>query len=190
MRQTSRAVALLLTLESAQAVLRVRVQNLPAEAAGVAYGENPFNAPAADLVLPSTVLNSRTAPYAAVNPNAILAVKETGAKWLPAAAQKGKAGTTAILGTNTSGSGCMACINGLGVWCSRTYSYLESGSTYMYEATTYAAGGMHLLSNSDALQKGGAALDQGACCETATLFSTWVGTLSVPSATYTAPTSA
>ena len=85
MRQTSRAVALLLTLESAQAVARVRVQNLPAEAAGVAYGVNPFNAAAADHVLASTVLNSRTAPYAAVNPNAILAVKETSPKWLPAA---------------------------------------------------------------------------------------------------------
>jgi hypothetical protein len=60
----------------------------------------------------------------------------------------------------------------------------------MYEATTYAAGGMQLVSNSDTLQKGGAALDQGACCETALLFSTWVGTLSVPAATYTAPTSA
>jgi len=60
----------------------------------------------------------------------------------------------------------------------------------MYEATTYAAGGYQLLSNSDALQKGGAALDQGACCETAVNFSTWVGTLSVPAATYTAPTTA
>lgn len=45
-----------------------------------------------------------------------------------------------------------------------------------------------LLSTTDAEQLGGAALDQGACCNAAAAFSTFIGTLSVPAATFTEPT--
>jgi hypothetical protein len=73
MRQTSRAVALLLTLESASAVDRPIVKNFPTAAAGVMYSINVFNPEASSLVLNSVQLNSRTAPYSSVKPNAALA---------------------------------------------------------------------------------------------------------------------
>jgi hypothetical protein len=44
---------------------------------------------------------------------------------------------------------------------------------------------MSTLSLNDPAQIGGAALDQGACCESATAFSTFVGTLAVPAASFT-----
>lgn len=49
---------------------------------------------------------------------------------------------------------------------------------------------MKQLSSTDALATGGAALDQGACCNSAALFSSFVGTLSVPSDAFAEPTSA
>lgn len=50
MRQTSRAVALLLALESASAVNRAIVLNLPSGTASDPITVNPFNASAASLV--------------------------------------------------------------------------------------------------------------------------------------------
>jgi len=47
---------------------------------------------------------------------------------------------------------------------------------------------MKQLSSTDALATGGAALDQGACCNSAAAFSTFVGTLSVPANDFTLPT--
>jgi hypothetical protein len=44
---------------------------------------------------------------------------------------------------------------------------------------------MSTLSTTDPGQIGGAALDQGACCESATAFSTFIGTLAVQGATFT-----
>ena len=89
MRQTSRAVALLLTLESAQAVLRTIVLNLPAPTVGDATSTNFFNPSAASLVTASQQLNSRTAAYSNIVPNAIfVATQESGAKWLAASPHK------------------------------------------------------------------------------------------------------
>jgi hypothetical protein len=47
------------------------------------------------------------------------------------------------------------------------------------------AGSMKNASASSAAQIGGAALDQGACCESAIAFSTFIGTLKVPAAPFT-----
>jgi hypothetical protein len=69
MRQTSRAVALLLTLESVSAADRPLVKNDPTPTPGTSISVNAFNPAAIDIINASVILNSRTAPYANVNPS-------------------------------------------------------------------------------------------------------------------------
>ena len=162
MRQTSRAVALLLTLETAQAGNRSVVLNLPTPTAGDATSSNFFNPVASSLVTASQQLNSRTAAYSNIVPNAIfVATQETGAKWLAASPHKARATGAANTTTFVVGSSCIACLGGGGVWCSRTYAYLETGAgstTYNTKIAT-ALGSMKVLSNSDPTLTGGAAKD-------------------------------
>ena len=77
----------------------------------------------------------------------------------------------------------MLCLGGGGVWCSRTYAYLSDKTAtpwYQFQTTAYTGGSYGVSVLTDAKLIGGAALDQGSCCETAINFSTFIGTKSVP----------
>ena len=172
MRQTSRAVALLLAVESANAAVTL---NFPAPTAGQAYNVNVFNPAATVDVANSNQLNSRTAGYAnrhpAFNP-------QPGAAWGALVTNKAFMVTTAYdaaTAQTVAGSGCMLCLNAAGVWCSSTYSYLSTTTAFQQETTT-AAGNSLVFPASEPLSIGGAALDNGSCCETDADFNTFVYT--------------
>jgi hypothetical protein len=131
MRQTSRAVALLLALDSANAA---QTKNFP-DSGAAAYSVNAFNPVASAQGAPTNTLqlNSRTAGYMNAKP---IVGAITGSAWITLAPMKGKIGpyeSSSDTGANTmttlASSGCMNCLNNAGVWCSRTFSYLSTTTT-------------------------------------------------------------
>jgi hypothetical protein len=132
MRQTSRAVALLLALESANAALTAQSPN----AVGVGGDYNTVFNPSVSNVIGNPTgtmqLNNRNAGYK--NTPRAFAMSGNTPIWTTvtyryAYALDNTLAAASLTVTNKLGSGCMNCINGGGVWCSRTYSYLSSSST-------------------------------------------------------------
>lgn len=71
--------------------------------------------------------------------------------------------------TTIASSACVACIGGGGVWCSRTFSFVTSGSAYTSAGTTYAASVAALYStNDESTWYATTASDQGSCCSSPT----------------------
>lgn len=71
--------------------------------------------------------------------------------------------------TTTASSDCVQCIGGGGVWCSRTFSFVTSGSAYTAAGTTYAASVAALYSTTDeSTWYATTASDQGTCCSSPT----------------------
>jgi hypothetical protein len=174
MRQTSRAVALLLAVESANAAFTL---NFPAPTAGVAYDANVFNPTISEQGNPSNSnqLNGRTAGYV----NKVTTFNaQAGATWTALVTNKavlpGTGGTNALSITVAGASGCMACLNKAGVWCSSTYSYLSTSATFQQDAIT--AGTNSTFAPGVGVTVTGAANDNGSCCETDALFNTFIFT--------------
>lgn len=73
----------------------------------------------------------------------------------------------------------MNCIAGGAVWCSRTFSYVISGTsvtTYNKDATSYNLGVQVIKATTDATTwTSAAASDQGSCCNTAANYVALVG---------------
>jgi len=176
MRQTSRAVALLLAVESAHAVYTL---NIPAPTAGVAYNTNVFNPAVSAGAAPTNTLqlNSRTAGY--VNKHTTYNA-QPGALWGAAVTNKAKLASGLTLATATTiagSSGCMACLNGstASVWCSSTYSYLSTTAAFQTD-TIAATHNSTVKPASGPLSITGAAFDNGSCCDTNTNFNNFVWT--------------
>ena len=143
MRQTSRAVALLLAVESAQAGVTTPTTNAPAIGNSAYYNtvwmpsESAANGATATLAL-----NSRQAGYT----NAAQVYGKTDPTagtvgWATLTYQKAVAETTLAASTGLKGSFCIPCIANGGVWCSRTYSYVETtGALYNLEVETALTG--------------------------------------------------
>jgi hypothetical protein len=76
----------------------------------------------------------------------------------------------------------MQCLNGGGVWCSRTFSYLSTSSTnkFMADSTTSGFISTVLPVNAATATVTGDALDGGACCDSAVNFNLFVGTKAIP----------
>jgi len=73
----------------------------------------------------------------------------------------------------------MHCLNKGGVWCSRTYSFLATGSVFQQSYTTYTNGDMtQQAAGSDTAATTGAN-DGGSCCSTNTEFIGLVGATGV-----------
>jgi hypothetical protein len=140
MRQTSRAVALLLAVESAQAV---PTTNLPAIGDAAYYNTvwMPSES-AANGATASLALNSRQAGYTNTARVYGLTAPTAGTVgWDTLIYQKAIAETTLALSTGVKGSFCIPCIANKGVWCSRTYSYVETtGALYNLEVETAETG--------------------------------------------------
>ena len=121
-------------------------------------------------------LNNRLAGY--VNKHTTYA-PQTGAAWLTLVTNKAKlpasGGVLTTATTITGASGCMACLNTAGVWCSATYSYLSSAATFQQDSllATHNSG---IYPGTVALSVTGAAFDSGSCCETDANFNTFVFT--------------
>lgn len=84
--------------------------------------------------------------------------------------------------TTIKGSGCMLCLNQGGVWCSRTYSFLATGSVFQQSYETYTNGDMtQQAAGTDAAATSGA-YDGGSCCALNTTFIGLVGATGVAAA--------
>jgi hypothetical protein len=174
MRQTSRAVALLLAVESANAVYTL---NIPAPTAGIAFSDTVF-LPAINAASAPTntlQLNSRTAGY--VN-KVTTKDPQGGIAWTTLVTNKAKfaasaAATAAI--TITGASGCMACLNKDGVWCSSTYSYVSTTAQFQQDILTADHNSL-IKPGTNPLSITGAALDNGSCCDSNTNFNNFAWT--------------
>jgi len=82
--------------------------------------------------------------------------------------------TAATTVSGKTGSGCMNCINGGGVWCSRTFSYLSSSATNLFQYNGLTAAS--LMSAIPADVDTGDALDAGSCCDSVTNLNVFIGT--------------
>jgi len=174
MRQTSRAVALLLVLESAQAA------NTEATTTS-ATNFNNFGT-VTPLAASTTALTSRTAQW---NNNGALATAGTMAAagvlaWATpvasscASAKVAGAVNVALAGTATP---CVACIAAGGVWCSRTYSYSYTGSLNYQANNTTANTGLFNTNFPGSGTTTSGSYDNGACCSVAlTGFDAFVAT--------------
>jgi hypothetical protein len=177
MRQTSRAVALLLALDSANAAL---VLNVPLPTAGIAFSTDAFNPAVSAEGAPtnSLQLNSRTAGY--VNRHTVYGA-QAGASWgATIVSNKAKLASGAALAaavTITGASGCMQCLNAAapGVWCSSTYSYLSTAVNFQQDVLT-ADHNSTFRPATVAASITGAAFDNGSCCDTNANFNTFVWT--------------
>ena len=197
MRQTSRAVALLLALEGANAANATPTPNDPATVTIGGGYLTVFNPLSSVTGMPSTSqqLNNRNAGYTGkaqtwtpdATPTAVDGSHLT-VGWTTATFRAAKVLNTAAVMAITAapltvaGSGCVQCIRGAGVWCSRTYSYLSTSDTLQYDGLT-AAYNATVLADSDAKLVTGASLDQGACCQSQILFNTFLGTKAAPTPT-------
>jgi len=133
MRQTSRAVALLLAVESANAAITAQV---PATVYVGGDYSTPFNSSGNNVIgnpTTSMQLNNRNAGY--TNTPRVFGATGTTPVWTALTYRKAKMATNALASastTNVVGSGCMNCINNNGVWCSRTFSYLSTSATNLF----------------------------------------------------------
>ena len=196
MRQSTRAVALLLS--STQAA----ITNLSAIAAGQNFyytGQLTQERPTLGTGVGGT-LNAFQDRRAAYAPN--LTVNSITYNWGAATAQSfsGKsATTTAQFGTTVAagvgvvnlGSGCPLCVNGGGVWCSRTYAYDQTNAAYQYAQTATATTTFQTNFNTSSSEASGTT-DQGACCQGSSgsapddLFQTILGKVGTAPTTQTA----
>jgi hypothetical protein len=126
MRQTSRAVALLLAVESAQATLTAQT---PTITGGEFYFTTVFYPAVSDANggTPTMQLNSRTAGYTMEN-QIYSATAATTPTWTLNTVnfQLAVAKTNYTDSIAESGSACMTCLGAKAIWCSRTYAYLET----------------------------------------------------------------
>jgi hypothetical protein len=132
MRQTSRAVALLLAVESAQATVATLTAQIPTITGSNFYFTTVFYPDVSDALKPtaSMQLNSRTAGFtwdqrvfgktAATTP--FMAIGTT--PYQLAIAMDSYANSKAA-----GGSSCVQCIGAGAVWCSRTFAYLETAAS-------------------------------------------------------------
>lgn len=167
MRQTTRAVALLLALESTQAADLTGSEILAKEtgfqdAAAFWNGAQPATA--------TNRLASRTAAYAIVKANNTWGWTTT--SYQTAKAVDTSTNWTAVISTNVlaAGSTCVNCVaGGTGVWCSRTFSYwLTASYDYQYTLTAGDEGMNSKIQTQTDIAKG--QYDGGSCCNTKTLF--------------------
>jgi len=182
MRQTSRAVALLLALDSAQAgatdfpyntvnlINNALYPNLLVPLGGVGFSAAgarqsrtaPYNnCPGWAFSTTNTTPSCPTANYSKTG--------VTGA-WKAFAAQAVTAAGVAAFNSTTEnntvitvGSYCVPCIQQTGVWCSRTYSYgIVSGTTVFQFESTENTNKDRRMNN--IWTGAGAKLDNGSCC--------------------------
>ena len=166
MRQTSRAVALLLAVESAQAVAAVPTTNLPAIGPAAYYNTVWMpSVSAANGATASLALNSRQAGYTLTAQVFGLTTPTSGtASWGALTYQKAVAAVSTLAdATGVKGSFCVPCIANGGVWCSRTYSYIENAAApYNFEVETASIGLFDVnlnIADSEAKMVAGASLD-------------------------------
>ena len=186
MRQTSRAVALLLALESAQA--SVTVTDIGATYAKETGSTEEFQDFAAAWNVANPAYGGTTArPSNLSNRQGAYQTEFSATTWTWGAVTIQKANTVATKFTGSKsdlvtdiaiadlvvvkpGSGCMACLGSSmsNVWCSRTYSFLVTTSSspkYQYEQVTGALSMARETPTTDTLAKEGA-YDGGSCCDT------------------------
>ena len=174
MRQTSRAVALLLALEGANAAALSVFTNV-----ANSYNQSSYQT----LLLPlggaynnlAGAQASRSAPYnscptfnqnsaSGTNPCPTTNYNPTSGVWGALTPQKSNTadlGSGAWTGKGSAGSLCVPCIQAIGVWCSRTYAYalVASATTYQTNSASDTAIPMTVAwSAVDSIS------DNGSCC--------------------------
>jgi len=189
MRQTSRAVALLLALESANAAITAQVPVGLGKGGDYVTVFNPSDSPTGSSPTSSQQLSNRTAGYTGLTrvfgQSSVPVVAGTASTavtgWTDATYSSGKVNNAATAETLVAqprgaalGSGCIQCIRGTGVWCSRTFAYLSSNNVFQ-AATDTAATNATILPAVGA-EFGGASLDGGFCCDSKANFNLFVGT--------------
>lgn len=158
MRQTSRAVALLLVLESAQAAATTWTATTPSN----------FNSGTKAAYLSAVnQMTSRTAPWTNTGVYTGGTVSAAATAWATPVASKINTIVVAALTDLqlvTGATPCVACIAGGGVWCSRTYSYNYTGTLNYQAGSTAANVGLFNANLPASGTTTAGTTDNGACC--------------------------
>lgn len=199
MRQSTRAVALLLSSANAAIVDLSAIGTGPTQfyytGPNLLTLERPTVSSAASGTLGATYnpLQDRRAAYA---PNP--AVGGVTYSWAASPTAQTVTGDTSAAdltsgvtnATFTAGSGCPLCVQNGGVWCSRTYAYDQTDANYQYAQTVSTSTFMTVVAASTAAASAGTT-DLGACCQgsASTDFQTLLGKVGTAAGTIADPNS-